>query len=166
MGTISCTVGWLRATPSPSCVSGYLCRRRAIRCIPMMSTDLALRAPQPHIAMHLRHSSVVSRPIAIPFNRCPYGALGPGVLQPAWRPSRDTEASAASGNSVPPSSGNDELWAKGFPSYMQRSPSELKRAFPCEEPRVIQDDGTKAKWSSELLIWRTIRWVMCECRVR
>ena len=49
------------------------------------------------------------------------------------------------------------MWAKGFPSYMQRNPMEPAK-FPCGEPKVPQEDGTTGlKWSSEIVIWKTIR---------
>ena len=56
-----------------------------------------------------------------------------------------------------PAGNDDSMWAKGFPSYMQRNPMEPAK-FPCGEPKVPQEDGTTAlKWSSEIVIWKTIR---------
>ncbi|GAX74909.1 hypothetical protein CEUSTIGMA_g2355.t1 [Chlamydomonas eustigma] len=62
------------------------------------------------------------------------------------------QATESNGSSA---SDDNSTLATGFPSYMQKN--QMVK-FPCEEgPLEIRNDGTKAKWKSEIAIWESIR---------
>jgi len=93
-------------------------------------------------------------------HHCPALSSFSRVLHTAWAARSDFRPPGASGSPASTSGGNnqDEIWAKSFPSYMQRSSESLKDAkFPCSDPVVRMQDGSKGKWEREIEIWKSIR---------
>jgi hypothetical protein len=91
------------------------------------------------------YSCTANRPLAVEFRP----SLGARRLVSFIFRATESNGSSASDDS--------STWATGFPSYMQ---TNQMVKFPCEEgPLEIRDDGTKAKWKSEIAIWESIRYL-------